>query len=117
MVGSAAAQVYPSRPITVVVPFPAGAGTDVYARIIVERMRRSLGQPIVVENVTGAGGSIAVGRVARAAPDGYTLINGHWGTHVVNGATYELSYDLRTAFEPISRTVNGPPLIVAKKAM
>ncbi len=113
----APAQGYPSRPITVVVPFPAGGGTDVYARIIVERMRQTLGQPVIIENVSGAGGSIAVGRVARAAPDGYTLINGHWGTHVVNGATYELQYDLRTAFEPISRTAIGHHVIVARKAI
>jgi len=113
----APAQAYPSRPVTLVVPFAAGGATDVYARIITERMRQSLGQPVIIENIGGAGGSIAAGRVARAAPDGYTLFSGHWGTMVVNGATYELAYDLRSAFEPISRTVNSPSLIVAKKAM
>jgi tripartite-type tricarboxylate transporter receptor subunit TctC len=110
------AQTYPSRPVTVVVPFSAGGPADVIARILAERMRQSLGQPILVENTVGAGGSVGVGRVARAAPDGYTLVAGHWGTHVVNGATYELSYDLRSAFEPIALTATGPQLIVAKKA-
>lgn len=84
--GSAAAQVYPARPITMVVPFPAGGPTDVIARIVADRMRDPLGQPIIIENVTGASGSIGVGRVARAAPDGYTLSLGTWSTHVVNGA-------------------------------
>jgi tripartite-type tricarboxylate transporter receptor subunit TctC len=111
------AQTYPSRPITVVVPFAAGGTADVIARVIVERMRQSLGQPVIVENVGGAGGNIGVGRVARATPDGYTLVSGHWGTHVVNAATYELPYDVRSSFEPIARTANGPQLIVAKNAM
>jgi tripartite-type tricarboxylate transporter receptor subunit TctC len=117
IVERAPAQVYPTRQIAVVVPFAAGGATDVTARIIAERMRKSLGQPIIIENVTGAGGSLAVGRVARAAPDGYTLISGHWGTMVVNGATYELPYDVRSAFEPIARTANGSNLIVAKKTV
>ena len=114
---NADAQSYPSRPITVVVPFPAGGGSDVIARIVAEAMRKSLGQPVVIENVTGAGGSIGVGRVARAAPDGYTLVQGHWGTHVINGATLNLPYDLRTAFAPIARVANGQQVIVVKKAM
>jgi len=91
---SAHAQVYPSRPITMVVPFPAGGSTDAVARIVAERMRVSLGQPVIIENVGGAGGSIGVGRVARAAPDGYTLDVGQWDTHVANGATFPLSYDV-----------------------
>src|SRR5262245_31447398 len=110
----AAAQVYPSRPITVVVPFAAGGTLDVVSRIVTERMRQSLGQPVVIENVVGAGGNIGVGRVARAATDGYTLISGHWGTHVVNGASYDLPYDLRTAFEPIALTTSGRQVIAAK---
>src|SRR5262245_9677073 len=77
----AGAQAYPTRPITMVVPFPAGGPTDTLARILGERMRRTLGQAIIVENVSGAGGSIGVGRVARAAPDGYTISIGHWQTH------------------------------------
>src|SRR6266496_3886912 len=98
----AQAQTYPSRPITLVVPFPPGGSTDAAARIMAERMRAPLGQPIVVENVGGAGGSIGVGRVARAAPDGYTLITGIWNTHVANGALYNLPHDVLTNFEPIA---------------
>src|ERR1700735_1308096 len=82
------AQAYPSRPITIVVPFPAGGSIDAVARVVGERMKASLGQPVVVENVTGAGGSIGVGRVARSAPDGYTIGIGNLSTHVINGATY-----------------------------
>ncbi len=113
IVTSAAAQDYPSRPITMVVPFAAGGPTDVVARILAEGMRASLGQPVVIENVTGAAGSIAVGRVARAAPDGYTLSIGHWSTHVVNGAIYKLPYDLLTDLAPVSLLVSNPQLIVA----
>lgn len=113
IVGSAAAQDYPSRPITMVVPFAAGGPTDVVARILAEGMRASLGQPVLIENVTGAAGSIAVGRVARSAPDGYTLSIGHWSTHVVNGAIYKLPYDLLTDLAPVSLLVSNPQLIVA----
>src|SRR5262249_36072765 len=88
-----AAQSYPSRPITMVVPYSAGGPTDTIGRIMAERMRASLGQIIVVENVTGAAGTIGVGKVARSAPDGYTIGIGHWGTHVVNPAIYALPYD------------------------
>ncbi len=115
--GSAIAQGYPSRPITMVVPFPAGGSTDVIGRIVSERMRASLGQPIIIENVGGAGGSIGVGRVARASPDGYMLDIGQWDTHVANGATYKLSYDLMQDFEPIALLSSNPLLILAKKAM
>lgn len=111
------AQSYPARPITVIVPFAAGGALDVITRILAERMRQSLGQPVVVENVPGAGGSIAVGRVARAEPDGYTLVSGHWGTHVVNGASYELPYDLRTAFAPIALTAFGRQLIAVRRSL
>jgi tripartite-type tricarboxylate transporter receptor subunit TctC len=116
-VGSAAAQGYPSRAITFVVPFAAGGPTDTIARIMADRMRQTLGQTIVVENVTGAAGSIGVGRVARAAPDGYTVSVGHWSTHVVNGAIYPLQYDLLNDFEPISLLASNPQLIVTKKAL
>jgi len=78
------AQTYPARPITIIVPFPAGGPTDVIGRILAERMRATLGQTVIIENVTGANGTIGVGRVARAAPDGYTISIGHWSTHVVN---------------------------------
>src|SRR6267154_1645406 len=88
------AQSYPSRPITLVVPYPPGGPTDTIARLVAERMRASLGQPIVIENVSGGGGTIAVTRVARAVGDGYTLSIGHWGSHVVNGAVYTLPFDL-----------------------
>src|SRR5215831_800626 len=111
------AQAYPSRPITIVVPFPAGGSTDVIGRILAEKMRSSLGQTIIVENVGGAGGSIGVGRVARAAPDGYTLDIGQWDTHVANGATFSLAYDVVKDFEPVALLSSNPFLILAKKAM
>jgi tripartite-type tricarboxylate transporter receptor subunit TctC len=113
----ARAQAYPSRPITFIVPFAAGGALDVIARILSERMRASLGQTIIVENVAGANGSLGVGRVARAAPDGYTLAIGYWGTHVANGALYTLSYDVLSDFAPISLTVTNPQLIVTKNAI
>ena len=111
---SAHAQVYPSRPITMVVPFPAGGSTDAVARIVAERMRLPLGQPVVIENVGGAGGSIGVGRVARAAPDGYTIDIGQWDTHV-GSIIYKLNYDLQKDFEPIGLISVNPQLMVAKK--
>jgi tripartite-type tricarboxylate transporter receptor subunit TctC len=114
---SAPAQVYPSRPVALVVPFAAGGPSDTVARALSERMSVSLGQSIVIENVTGGAGSIAVGRVARAAPDGYTLSFGHWSTHVVNGAVYPLQYDLLKDLEPISLLPSNPMLIVAKSAV
>ena len=95
-------QTYPTRPITVVVGAAAGGPTDTIGRIITERMRNALGQTIVIENNGAAAGSIAHGRVARAAPDGYTLSLGHWGTHVVNGAVYTLTYNTLNDFEPIA---------------
>jgi tripartite-type tricarboxylate transporter receptor subunit TctC len=111
------AQTYPSRLITVVVPFTAGGPTDALMRVLGERMRRSLGQPLVVENVTGAAGTIGVGRVARAAPDGYTLSVGHWSTHVVNGAIYPLPFDLLTDLEPVALLTSYPMLLVSKNAV
>ena len=108
------AQTYPSRQITLVVPFPPGGSTDVAARIMAERMRAPLGQPVIVENIGGAGGSIAVGRVARAAPDGYTFDIGQWDTHV-GSIIYKLDYDLQKDFEPIGLISNNPQLMVAKK--
>src|SRR5262249_23324098 len=96
------AQTYPSRPITMIVPFPPGGLADVVGRIAAEGMRASLGQSIIIENVGGANGSVGTGRVARAAPDGYTLVLGIWNTHVGNAATYALQYDVVKDFEPIA---------------
>ena len=115
--GSARAQAYPSRPISLIVPFAAGGPTDTIARIIAEGMRASLGQPIIIENVGGADGSIAVGRAARAAPDGYTLSIGNVATHVLNGAAYSLSYDLLNDFEAISRLTDAPIFIDTKMSV
>src|SRR5499425_3376097 len=109
----AQAQTYPSRQITLIVPFPPGGSTDVAARILAERMRAPLGQPVIIENVGGAGGSIAVGRVARAAPDGYTIDIGQWDTHV-GSIIYKLDYDLQKDFEPIGLISNNPQLMVAR---
>jgi len=108
---------YPSRPITMVVPFPAGGAGDMVARTMAERMRGPLGQPVVIENVTGASGSLGTGRVARSTPDGYTLGYGGSNTHVINGAVLALRYDVARDFQPISLMSNAPLLIVAKKAM
>jgi tripartite-type tricarboxylate transporter receptor subunit TctC len=113
-IASAQAQNYPSRQITLIVPFPPGGSTDVAARIMAEHMRARLGQPVVIENVGGAGGSIAVGRLARAAPDGYTIDIGQWDTHV-GSIIYKLDYDLQKDFEPIGLISNTPQLMVAKK--
>jgi tripartite-type tricarboxylate transporter receptor subunit TctC len=104
------------KPITMVVPFAVGGGTDALARIIAERMRVSLGQPIVVENVAGANGSIGVGRVARASPDGHTVVMGGWSTYVANGALYALPYDALKDFEPVSLVATLPSLFIAKNA-
>ncbi|HXX83637.1 MAG TPA: tripartite tricarboxylate transporter substrate-binding protein [Casimicrobiaceae bacterium] len=116
-ISQAAAEAYPSRSITMVVPFSAAGPTDTIARIMAERMGKALGQTVVIENVTGAAGSIGVGRVARAAPDGYTLSIGHWSTHVVNGAVYELSYDLLKDFEPVAMIATNPQLIVTNTSV
>jgi tripartite-type tricarboxylate transporter receptor subunit TctC len=115
-VSGAAAQTYPSRPITLVVPFPPGGSTDVVARIMAELMRPVLGQPVIIENVGGAGGSIAVGRVARAAPDGYTIDIGQWDTHV-GSVIYRLNYDLQKDFDPIGLVSINPQLLVGKKTL
>jgi tripartite-type tricarboxylate transporter receptor subunit TctC len=111
------AQVYPSRPITIIVPFAAGGPSDTLTRILAERMRTSLGQPLVIDNVSGAAGRIGTGRGANAAPDGYTLIAGSAGTHMANGALYPLNYDVLKDFEPVSLLAATPQLIVSKKTM
>ena len=115
--GVATAQAYPSRPITMIVPFPAGGANDVVARIVAERMQARLGQRIVVENVGGADGSLGVGRTARAPPDGYTVCLGIDGTFVLNGAFYSLPYDLLNDFAPIAPLATGPIVLVARTTM
>ena len=111
------AQSYPARPISIVVPFAAGGPTDTLTRVIAESMRGPLGQSVIVENVTGAAGNIGVGLVARAAPDGYTLVAGIWGTHVVNAAIYALPYDVVNDFEPIVLMSRNAQVIVARKTL
>jgi tripartite-type tricarboxylate transporter receptor subunit TctC len=114
---TARAQTYPTRPITVIVPFAAGGPVDTLARIVMDRMREILGQPVIIENITGAAGSIGVGRVAHAAPDGYTLSIGIWSTHVVNGAVYKLSYDVLNDFAPVALLTDNAQIIVSRKTM
>jgi tripartite-type tricarboxylate transporter receptor subunit TctC len=111
-----AQETFPSRPITLIVPFPPGGSTDVAGRIVADKMGAFLGQPVIVENVGGAGGSIGVGRLARANPDGYTIDIGQWDTHV-GSIIYNLNYDLETDFEPIGLISNNPQLLVATKAL
>jgi tripartite-type tricarboxylate transporter receptor subunit TctC len=118
MTGVAGAQSYPSRPITIVVPFAAGGPTDSIGRLLAEQFRASLGQTVIVENATGAGGTIGAARAARAAPDGYTISLGQNGSHVVTGATYtNLPYDLLNDFEPLSLISIAPFVIVGKKSL
>jgi len=116
-IGGARAEVYPSRPITMVVPLPAGLAFDLTARVLAEHMRASLGQPVVIENITGASGSIGVGRVARARPDGYTLIFGGLNTHVLNGAVLSLPYDVTADFAPVALVATTGLLIVTNKTV
>ena len=116
-IAEAPAQDFPNRPITVVVPFSAGGPTDALIRTLGERMHKSLGQTVLVENVTGAAGTIGVGRVAKAAGDGYTLSFGHWSTHVINGAVYPLPFDLLTDFEPVALLTSYPMLLVSKNGV
>src|SRR4051794_7159408 len=114
---AALAEKYPSHPITVIVPFSAGGPSDAMARILAERMKVSLGEAILIENVTGAGGSIGVGRVVRSPPDGYTVGFGHLGTNVANGAIYKLGYDLVADLEPVVLLPSTPMIIVRKNAI
>jgi tripartite-type tricarboxylate transporter receptor subunit TctC len=113
---ASSAQTYPSHPVKMIVPFAAGGPTDAIARIIAQRMRSPLGQPVVIENVAGADGSIAVGRVVRSPPDGYAISIGNIATHVLNGEFYSLEYDLLRDLEPISLLVSAPALIVTNKS-
>lgn len=117
LVSLAHAQSYPTRPITMVVPYGAGGPADTIGRIVAEGMRGPLGQTVIIENVAGASGTIGVGRVARAAADGYTFVLGNWATHVLNGPMFALQYDLLKDFEPVSLISSDPLMIVAKKAM
>src|SRR6516165_2465379 len=113
----ARAQSFPTRPITVVVPFPAGGPTDTLGRVLADRMKNSLGQSVIIENLTGAAGTIGSTHVARSVPDGYTLILGHWQTHVVNGATYTLAFDVVNDFAPVSLIADCPMWLVGKLAL
>jgi len=117
LAAGAFAQGFPSKAITLVVPFPAGGPTDTLGRIVAERMSRPLGQTVVVENVTGAGGTIGMGRVVRSAPDGYTIIIGHWGTHVINPVVYPIPFDVMKDFEPIAMIATNPQILVVKQAL
>ncbi len=112
---AASAEEFPTRPITILVPFAAGGPIDTTTRIVADRMRESLGQTIIIENVGGAAGSLAAARVAKAMPDGYTLMTGIWGTHVANGAIYSLTYDMKADFAPVALLSSNPLLIVSSK--
>ena len=116
-IASAQAQTYPSKPITIIVPFAAGGQSDALARAISDRMRVTLGQPIIIENIAGAGGTIGVARAARASPDGYTAVIGNWGSFVVSAAVYSLSYDVLGDFEPVALLATEPTVIVARKTL
>src|SRR6201996_2305420 len=109
------AEDYPTRPITMIVPFPAGGATDTLARFLAERMRGRLGQPIVIENVGGAAGSIGVTRAVRSAPDGYTLSIGTSTTHMLTGGLYHLPFDLLKDLQPIIMIGNEPLMLAARK--
>jgi len=117
VISAAAAEDYPSRPITMIVPFAAGGPTDVIGRLLAQAMSQTLGQNVVVEDVTGAAGTVGVGRAAHAAADGYTLSLGHWSTHVANGAIYKLPYDLLDDLSPITLLPSNPMLIIARSSL
>jgi len=114
---SALAQSYPSRPVTVIVPFAAGGPTDLVARVVADKMQAALGQPMVIENVAGAGGSIAAARVARAAADGYTLELGNNGSNLLVGALYDMPVDIVKDFAPIAELTDNPQIIVTRKTV
>jgi tripartite-type tricarboxylate transporter receptor subunit TctC len=116
-IAGASAQTYPAKPITFIVPYAAGGQLDAITRTLVERMREPLGQALIVDNITGAGGSIGTGRAVRAAPDGYTVAMGNWNTHVANGAVYSLPYDALTDFEPVILLPYEPVMILGRKTL
>src|SRR5271170_7858685 len=107
---------YPTRPITIIVPFPAGGPVDALARLLAEPMRKALGQPLVIENVGGAGGSIAAARVARAVPDGYTMILGNWTSFVGTPAVYPVAFDVRQDFAPVALLSSSPLMLIGRKS-
>jgi len=111
----ARAETFPSKPVTMIVPFPAGGITDIVARLVAERMKTTLGQPVIVENIGGAGGTIGVTRLARSAPDGYTIAIAQWTSHVGAAVMYQVPFDYRTDFEPISMLSVGPLWIIGRK--
>jgi tripartite-type tricarboxylate transporter receptor subunit TctC len=111
------AESYPSRPITMIVPFAAGGGADAVGRVVLERMRGVIGQPIIIENVVGADGSIGVGRAALAWPDGYTIVLGNLPTHVLNGAFYSLQYDVLNDFAPVTPLITNPIALFSRKTL
>src|SRR5262247_1476751 len=117
MGASVHAQTYPSRPVSVIVTYPPGGPVDAVARVVTDHMRATLGQPFVIENVGGAGGSLGVGRLARAAPNGYAIGIGDIGSFVLNGAVYPLPYDLLTEFEPVALLAMSPLLVLARNTM
>ena len=117
VIDDATAQSYPTRPITMISPFPAGGPNDAISRTMAESIRNSLGQPVVVENISGASGSIGAGRVARSAPDGYTILSAGWVSQVLNGAVYQLSYDVAKDFDPVALLTTEPLLIVGKASL
>ena len=114
---AAARSNYPNRPINMIVPLAPGGSTDVLGRIMAQAMGRHLGQPVVVENVSGAAGTIGVTRAERSPPDGYTILWGMWGTNVANGAIYNLGFDLLNDFEPVALVATQPFLIDTRKTM
>ena len=117
LASAASAQTWPARPISMIVPASAGGPTDAIARVLAEPISARLGQTVLIDNVAGAGGTIGVGKLARAAPDGYTLGIGQWSHYVLNGATYALQYDLLKDFAPIGLLTNGPLLLVGRKSL
>jgi tripartite-type tricarboxylate transporter receptor subunit TctC len=116
-IATALAQSFPTRPVTLVVPYPAGGPTDVVARVLADRMRVTLGQPVIVENVTGGSGNIGVGKVARATPDGYTLSIGNNGSHLFNAALYPLNFDILKDFAPVALLTSNPQIVVTRKTL
>jgi tripartite-type tricarboxylate transporter receptor subunit TctC len=117
MAAPSLAQTFPTRPVTLVVPYPAGGPTDVVARVLADRMRVTLGQPVIVENVTGGSGNIGVGKVARATPDGYTLSIGNNGSHLLNAALYTLNFDILKDFAPVALLTSNPQIVVTRKTL